>query len=167
MIEEMDSIVNNKTWRLVPLPPGHRPIGLKWVYEVKKSNAGEVVKHKARLVAKGYVQQPGVDYDEAFAPVVRIESVRLLLVLAAQEGWEVHHMDVKSAFLNDELHEEVYVKQPAGFIVDEQEDKVLRLDKALYGLHQASRAWNSKLDRTLEELGFQRSVSEHSMYTRG
>ncbi|KAF0889811.1 hypothetical protein E2562_032865 [Oryza meyeriana var. granulata] len=105
-----------------------------WVYKVKKNAAGEVIKHKARLVAKGYVQQPGVDFDEVFAPVARIESVRLLLALAAQEGWPVHHMDVKSAFLNGELVEEVYVRQPPGFTVVGHEDKVLRLDKALYGL---------------------------------
>ncbi|KAF0931465.1 hypothetical protein E2562_004588 [Oryza meyeriana var. granulata] len=103
---------------------------------------GEVIKHKARLVAKGYVQQPGVDFDEVFAPVARIESVRLLLALAAQEGWPVHHMDVKSAFLNGELIEEVYVRQPPGFTVAGHEDKVLRLDKALYGLRQAPRAWS-------------------------
>ncbi|KAF0921712.1 hypothetical protein E2562_016986 [Oryza meyeriana var. granulata] len=118
-----DADTSNQTWRLVPLPPGHRPIGLKWVYKVKKNAAGEVIKHKARLVAKGYVQQPGVDFDEVFAPVARIESVRLLLALAAQEGWPVHHMDVKSAFLNGELIEEVYVRQPPGFTVAGHEDK--------------------------------------------
>ncbi|KAF0933728.1 hypothetical protein E2562_019206 [Oryza meyeriana var. granulata] len=149
MIEELDSIESNRTWRLVPLPPGHCPIGLKWVYKVKKNAAGEVIKHKARLVAKGYVQQSGVDFDEVFAPVARIESVRLLLALAAQEGWPVHHMDVKFAFLNGELVEEVYVRQPPGFTVVGHEDKVLRLDKALYGLRQALRAWNAKLDETL------------------
>ncbi|KAF0926070.1 hypothetical protein E2562_021786 [Oryza meyeriana var. granulata] len=120
-----------------------------WVYKVKKNAAGEVIKHKARLVAKGYVQQPGVDFDEVFAPVARIESVHLLLALAAQEGWPVHHMDVKSAFLNGELIEEVYVRQPPGFTVAGHEDKVLHLDKALYGLRQAPRAWNAKLDETL------------------
>ena len=83
MMEEMDSIESNKTWRLVPLPPGHRLIGLKWVFKVKKNAVDEVVKHKARLVAKGYVQQPGIDFDEVFAPVARIESVRVLLALAA------------------------------------------------------------------------------------
>src|SRR6185312_2692389 len=143
MMEEIDAIQSNKTWRLVPLPAGHRPIGLKWVYKVKKNAAGEVTKHKARLVAKGYVQQPGIDFDEVFAPVARIESVRLLLALAAQEGWPVHHMDVKSAYLNGELQEEVYVRQPPGFVVEGQEDKVLRLDRALYGLRQAPRAWNA------------------------
>jgi hypothetical protein len=163
----MDSIESNNTWRLVPLPHGHRPIGLKWVYKTKRNTAGEVVKYKARLVAKGYVQQAGVDFDEVFAPVARLESVRLLIALSAQEGWSVHHMDVKSAFLNGELSEEVYVRQPPGFTVDGQEDKVLRLDKALYGLRQAPRAWNAKLDRTLAELGFRRSESEHAVYARG
>lgn len=167
MVEEMDCIDSNRTWRLVTLPPGHRPIGLKWVYKVKKNADGDVVKHKARLVAKGYVQQAGVDFEETFAPVARIESVRLLLALAAQEGWSVHHMDVKSAFLNGELLEEVYVKQPPGFAVDGQEDKVLRLDKALYGLRQAPRAWNAKLDKTLSALGFKHSASEHAVYARG
>ncbi|KAF0921521.1 hypothetical protein E2562_009262 [Oryza meyeriana var. granulata] len=138
-----------------------------WVYKVKKNAAGEVIKHKAWLVAKGYVQQPGVDFDEVFAPVARIESVRLLLALAAQEGWPVHHMDVKSAFLNGELIEEVYVRQPPGFTVAGHEDKVLRLDKALYGLRQAPRAWNAKLDETLVALGFSHSASEHAIYARG
>ncbi|WVZ50248.1 hypothetical protein U9M48_001522, partial [Paspalum notatum var. saurae] len=166
MIEEMESIKGNQTWCLVPLPPGQRPIGLKWVFKVKKNSSGEVVKHKARLVAKGYVQQQGIDYEEAFAPVARIESVRLLLALAAQEGWAVHHMDVKSAFLNGELREEVYVKQPPGFIVEGEEQKVLKLDKALYGLRQAPRAWNDKLHTTLVGLGFQHSASEHAVYAR-
>lgn len=102
-----------------------------------------------------------------FAPVARIESVRLLIALAAQEGWPVHHMDVKSAFLNDELQEEVYVRQPDGFLVEGQEDKVLRLSKALYGLRQAPRAWNAKLDQTLRPLGFTHSDSEHAVYARG
>jgi hypothetical protein len=101
---------------LVNLPEGQRPIGLKWVYKLKKDASGEVVKHKARLVAKGYVQKAGMDFDEVFAPVARLDSVRLLLTLAAQEGWTVHHMDVKSAFLNEELKEEVYVVQPPDYV---------------------------------------------------
>ncbi|KAF0933208.1 hypothetical protein E2562_016153 [Oryza meyeriana var. granulata] len=155
------------TPRLVPLLPGHRPIGLKWVYKVKKNAAGEVIKHKARLVAKGYVQQPGMDFDEVFGPVARIESVRLLLALAAQEGWPVHHMDIKSAFLNGDLIEEVYVRQPPGFTTVGHEDKVLCLDKALYGLRQAPRAWNAKLNETLVVLGLSHSASEHTVYARG
>jgi hypothetical protein len=167
MDEELKSIESNKTWRLVHLPAGHRPIGLKWIYKLKKDATGKVIKNKARLVAKGYVQQPGVDFEEVFAPVAQIEFVRLLLALAAQEGWPVHHMDVKSAFLNGDLHEEVYVRQPPGFAVAGKENLVLRLDKALYGLRRAPRAWNAKLDDTLGELGFTHSTSEHAVYARG
>ncbi|BAF28754.2 Os11g0656500 [Oryza sativa Japonica Group] len=167
MLDEISSIEENKTWRLVDLPSGHRPIGLKWVYKLKKDAQGVVVKHKARLVAKGYVQRAGIDFDEVFAPVARLDSVRLLLALAAQEGWMVHHMDVKSAFLNGELIEEVYVVQPPGFEIDGQENKVYRLDKALYGLRQAPRAWNTKLDCTLKKLGFKQSPLEHGLYARG
>jgi hypothetical protein len=134
---EIDSVKRNQTWELADLPQGHRAITLKWVYKLKRNEAGEIIKHKARLVARGFVQQEGIDFDEVFAPVARMESVRPLLVLAAQEGWQVHHMDVKSAFLNGDLKEEVYVRQPAGFIVAGQEGKVLRLRKALYGLRQA------------------------------
>ena len=101
-----------------------------------------------RLVARGFIQQEGVDFDDAFAPVARMESVHLV-ALAAQEGWRVHHMDVKSAFLNGDLKEEVYVHQPPGVVILGKEDKVLRLRKALHGLPQAPRAWNAKLDSTL------------------
>jgi len=96
-----------------------------------------VIKHKERLVVRGFVQQEGIEYDDAFAPVMRMELVRVLLMLAAQEGWQVHHMDVKSAFLNGDLKEEVYMRQPPGFAVVGEEDKVYRLRKALYGLWQA------------------------------
>jgi hypothetical protein len=109
MQEERSSIEENRTWTLVDLPAGFRPIGLKWVYKVKRNERGVIVKHKARLVAKGYVQRTRIDFEEVYAPVARLESVRLLLVVAAQEGWEVHHMDVESAFLNGDLVEEVYV----------------------------------------------------------
>ncbi|RLN39601.1 hypothetical protein C2845_PM01G10330 [Panicum miliaceum] len=167
MEEEMKSIEENKTWSLIELPAGHKPIGLKWVFKVKRDEHGAIVKHKARLVAKGYVQRPGIDFDEVFAPVARLESVRLLLAVAAQEGWEVHHMDVKSAFLNGDLAEEVYVAQPAGFVAGGAEHKVLKLRKALYGLRQAPRAWNAKLDNILLSLGFQKSTAEHGVYVRG
>jgi hypothetical protein len=104
------------------------------VYKLKRNEAGEVIKHKARLVAYGFVQQEGIDFEEVFAPVVRMESVHILLALAAQEGWQVHHMDVKSTFLNGDLKEEVYIRQSVGFIVAGQEGRVLRFKKALYDL---------------------------------
>lgn len=167
MEEEMDSIRSNDTWELSPLPEGHRAIGLKWVFKVKRDPAGKVVKHKARLVAKGYAQKQGVDFDEVFAPVARMETVRMMLALAAHSGWEVHHMDVKSAFLNGDLLEEVYVHQPVGFVDEKNSNKVLKLRKALYGLRQAPRAWNAKLDQTLTKLGFERCPLEHALYRKG
>lgn len=167
MMEELASIEDNGTWSLVDLPAGHRPIGLKWVFKTKKDAAGTVVKHKARLVAKGYVQREGMDFDEVFAPVARLDSVRLLVAVAAQQHWLLHHLDVKSAFLNGDLQEEVYVLQPPGFARDGEERKVYRLHMALYGLRQAPHAWNLKLDSTLRELGFSSSPSEHAVYARG
>ena len=131
MQSEMDAVEKNRTWELADLPRGHHAITFKWVFKLKRDEAGTVVKHKARLVARGFVQQEGVDFDDAFAPVARMESVRLLLALAAQEGWRVHHMDVKSAFLNGDLKEEVYVHQPPGFAIPDKEGKVLHLRKAL------------------------------------
>ena len=125
-----------------------------------------MIKQKARLVARGFVQQEGIDYDDTFAPVARMESVWVLLALAAQEGWGVHHMDVKWAFLNGDLKEEVYVQQPPGYAVA-GEEKVYKLCKALYGMRQAPRAWNAKLNATLKKMGFQQSAHEAAMYRRG
>ena len=152
---EMKAIEDNRTWVVSNLPPKQKAIGLKWVFKVKKDPDGKVVKHKARLVAKGYAQRQGVDFDEVFAPVARIETIRVLLALPAHGGWQVHHMDVKYAFLNGDLTETVYVQQPPGFIIGKG-DNVLKLKKALYGLRQAPRAWNSKLNKELIALGFVR-----------
>jgi hypothetical protein len=149
MLEEMKSIEENSTWELVDPPRGCRPIGLKWVFKVKRDEHGAIVKYKARLIARRFVQREGIDFEEVFAPVACMESVRLLLALAASNGWEVHHLDVKSAFLNGDLAEDVFVKQAPGFVVPGAEHKVLRLRKALYGLRQAPRAWNAKLDAKL------------------
>ena len=150
----MSCIESNGTWSLCDLPTGHRPIGLKWVFKEKRNAADEVMKHKARLVAKGFVQRAGIDFEEVFAPVARLDSMRLLLAVAAQENWQVHHLDVKSAFLNGDLEEEVYVSP--GFELAGKTSKVLRLHKALYGLRQAPRAWYAKLDGSLNTLGFEK-----------
>ena len=166
MKHEIDSIEKNQTWKLTELPAGKRAIGLKWVFKLKKNTDGEIIKHKACLVAKGYVQKQGIDYEEAFALVTRLETVHLILALAAKNGWEVHHLDVKSAFLNGVLQEEVYVLQPEGFEKTGEEHKVYKLIKALYGLCQALRAWYARLNRCLEELGFVKCPHEHAVYTR-
>jgi len=100
MESEIQSINKNRTWELVKLPVGHKPIGMKWVFKLKRNAEGEVVKHKAKLVAKGYGQKQGIDFKEVFAPVARLDTVRLILAIAANRGWEVHHLDVKTTFLN-------------------------------------------------------------------
>ena len=110
MLEEMKAIEENGTWQLVDPPPGCRPISLKWVYKVKRDELSAIVKRKACLVARGFVQREGIDFEEVFAPVARMESVRLLLALVAAKDWRVHHLDIKSAFLNDELVETVFIR---------------------------------------------------------
>ncbi|GJV67660.1 uncharacterized mitochondrial protein-like protein [Tanacetum coccineum] len=109
MKTELESIVKNNTWKLVPLPKGVVPIGLKWLFKIKRNADGSIMKYKAHLVAKGYVQQPGIDFDEVFAPVARLETIRLFIALAARKGWKIYYLDVKTAFLHGELKEEVYV----------------------------------------------------------
>lgn len=139
---------------------------MKWVFKIKRNADGSINKYKARLVAKGYVQQHGIDYEEVIAPVARIETICLLISLAASRGWEIHHLDVKTAFLHGELKETVYVTQMDGFEVKGSESKVYRLRKALYGLKQAPRAWNYKLNKILVGLRFVRCLKEPSVYRR-
>lgn len=162
--DEISSIERNRTWDLVDLPAGAKAIGLMWIFKVKRNSDGTINKHKSRLVAKGYIQRHGIDYEEVFAPVARIETVRFIIALAASNNWQVHHLDVKTAFLHGDLKENVYVSQPKGYIVEGSEEKVYKLKKALYGLKQAPRAWNEKLNRVLEDLKFIKCSKEPSLY---
>jgi hypothetical protein len=134
MDEEMVALDANRTWELVPLPEGKKAIGCKWVYKVKHNSDGNISKYKARLVAKGYAQTHGIDYEETFAPVVKMATVRAVIVVAASRGWLLHQMDVKNAFLHGELQEEVYLDQPPGYEDMSHPNYVCRLRKALYGL---------------------------------
>ncbi|GJU87479.1 retrovirus-related pol polyprotein from transposon TNT 1-94 [Tanacetum coccineum] len=139
MEEKMKSIEKNDTWELKTLLKCQKAIGVQWVYKAKKKAKGEVEKYKARLVEKGYKQKHDIDYEDVFAPVARLETIRIIIAIAAQYRWKIYQMDVKSAFLNGLLKEEVYVEQPEGYVSKSHEDKVLRLKKALYGLKQAPR----------------------------
>ena len=132
-----------------------------------QSNAeGKIERHKARLVVKGYKQKHGIDYEETFAPVARMETVREVLSIVAQKKWKVYQMDVKSAFLNGVLMEEVYIEQPLGYEKKGQEHKVCKLKKALYGLKQEPRAWYSRIDSYLLENGFEKSEGEPTLYIK-
>ncbi|GJU04667.1 putative ribonuclease H-like domain-containing protein, partial [Tanacetum coccineum] len=148
-----------KVWTLVDLPRDKWAIGTKWVFRNKKDERGIVVKNKARLVAQGYTQEEGIDYDEVFAPVARIEAIRLFLAYASFKGFVVYQMDVKSAFLYGKIEEEVYVCQHPGFEDLNFPDKVYKVEKALYGLHQAPRAWYETLSTYLMDNGFHRELS--------
>nr|GFC06942.1 putative ribonuclease H-like domain-containing protein [Tanacetum cinerariifolium] len=139
--EELLQFKIQNVWTLVDCPKGVRPIGTKWVLKNKKDERGIVVRNKARLVAQGHTQEEGIDYDEVFAPVARIEAIRLFLAYASFMGFTVYQMDVKSAFLYGTIDEEVYVMQPPGFQDPAYPAKVYKVEKAMYGLHQAPRAW--------------------------
>ena len=163
---EMDSIKRNDTWKLMDLPAGGKRVGVKWVYKTKFNENGEVDKYKARLVVKGYSQQYGVDYTEVFAPVARMETIRLVVALAAQRGWAIYQLDVKSAFLYGELNEEVFVEQPYGYVQKGHEHKVYKLKKALYGLKQAPRAWYSRIETYFLKEGFEKCDYEHTLFIK-
>jgi hypothetical protein len=166
MDEEIKAIEKNKTWELTNLPAHKNPIGVKWVYKTKKNADGSINKYKARLVAKGYKQKEGEDYSEVFAPVSRLDTIRLIISLAAQNNWEIFQMDVKSAFLNGVLQEEVYLEQPPGYVKKGEENKVYKLKKALYGLKQSPRAWYSRINSYFEKHGFQKCPYEHTLYVK-
>ncbi|GKE13705.1 putative ribonuclease H-like domain-containing protein [Tanacetum coccineum] len=155
-----------EVWTLVDLPNGKRAIGTKWVFRNKKDERGIVIKNKARLVAQGYIQEEGIDYDEVFAPVARIEAIRLFLAYASFKDFVVYQMDVKSAFLYGKIKEEVYVCQPPGFEDPDFPDRVYKVEKALYGLHQAPRAWYETLSTYLLDNGFQRGKIDKTLFIR-
>lgn len=165
MEAEYNSLVKQKTWKLVDKPQ-KRVIPCKWVYKLKTDAHGNIIKYKARLVAKGFNQVEGIDYTETFAPVVRQSSLRTLFALTAEMNLKMKHLDVDTAFLYGELDEEVYLEQPQGFRDKDQKEKVCLLQKSLYGLKQAPRAWNKKLDETLSKLGFNKTPSEPCVYTK-
>jgi hypothetical protein len=155
MHEKLENFERNQVWELVDPPLGCKPIGTKWVPKNKEGEKGEVVRNKSRLVAQGFSQKEGVDYEKTFAPVARLEAIRILLAFSVAKGFKLHQMDVKSAFLNGVLEEEVYVRQPSGFESEKYPHRVYKLRKALYGLKQAPRAWYGRLRGFLFERGIE------------
>ncbi|GJT41449.1 putative ribonuclease H-like domain-containing protein [Tanacetum coccineum] len=166
MQEELLQFRLQQVWILVDLPHGAKVIGTKWVYRNKRDERGVVVRNKARLVAQGHRQEEGIDYDEVFAPVARIEAIRLFLAFASFMGFIVYQMDVKSAFLYGTIDEEVYVSQPPGFVDPDHPKKVYKVVKALYGLHQAPRAWYATLSTFLEKHGYRRGTIDKTLFIK-
>ncbi|GJW39320.1 retrovirus-related pol polyprotein from transposon TNT 1-94, partial [Tanacetum coccineum] len=164
MQEELNQFYRNKVWTRVPLLYGKTAIGSKWVFRNKKDKHGITTKNKARLVAQGYNQEEGIYYDETFAPVVRMEAIRIFLAFATYTNFKVYQMDVKSAFLNGKLKEEVYVKQPPGFESSEFPDYVCKHDKTLYRLKQAPKAWYETLSTFLIQNKFTRGRIDNTLF---
>ncbi|KAK1653233.1 hypothetical protein QYE76_071038 [Lolium multiflorum] len=167
MHEELNNFKRNKVWTLVKKPKECRNvIGTKWIFKSKKDEFGNVVRNKARLVAQGFSQVEGIDFGETYAPVARLESIRILLAYASHHNFKLQQMDVKSAFLNGPLHEEVYVKQPPGFEDLNFPNHVYKLDKALYGLKQAPRAWYEHLKELLVDHEFDVGLIDPTLFTK-
>ncbi|GJT18542.1 putative ribonuclease H-like domain-containing protein [Tanacetum coccineum] len=166
MQDEIHEFDRLQVWELVPQPDCVMIIALKWIYKVKLDEYGDVLKNKARLVAKGYRQEEGIDFEESFAPVARIEAIRIFIANAASKNMTIYQMDVKTTFLNGELKEEVYVSQPEGFIDPDHPTHVYRLKKALYGLKQAPRAWYDTLSRFLLDNKFSKGAVDPTLFTQ-
>ncbi|GKB29610.1 retrovirus-related pol polyprotein from transposon TNT 1-94 [Tanacetum coccineum] len=166
MQEELNQFIANDVWELVPQPRNMTIIGTKWVFRNKLDENGVVSRNKARLVAQGYNQQEGIDYDETYAPVARLESIRILLAYACALDFKLFQMDVKSAFLNGFINEEVYVAQPLGFIDFEKPDHVYKLKKALYGLKQAPKAWYDRLKAFLIKHEYKMGMVDNTLFTK-
>ncbi|GJZ31441.1 putative RNA-directed DNA polymerase [Tanacetum coccineum] len=164
MKKEIQALEQNKTWNLEELPNGKKAIDFKWVYKIKYKPNGDVERYKARLVAKGCTQMEGVDFHETFAPVAKLVTVRTLLTVAVKREWQIHQLDVNNAFLHGNLHEKVYMKVPQGF-KKENDNRVCKLKKSLYGLKQASRNWYQKFTTSLIEIGFKQTGADHSLFT--
>ena len=166
MQDELSQFSRNRVWDLVPKPKDSTVIGTKWVYRNKLDEDGNVVRNKARLVAQGYSQEEGIDYDETYAPVARLEAIRMLLAYSCFMGFKLFQMDVKSAFLNGVLTEEVYVKQPPGFEDPHHPEYVYKLNRALYGLKQAPRAWFERLSKFLLANGYSMGKADKTLFVK-
>ncbi|KAK4407669.1 Retrovirus-related Pol polyprotein from transposon TNT 1-94 [Sesamum angolense] len=158
--------MQNHTWELEDLPSGSKPLGCKWILKRKYKADGSIDKYKARLVAKGFKQKEGLDFFDTYSPVTRITSIRVLIVIDALYDLKIHQMDVKTAFLNGELDEEIYMEQLEGFVVPGQEKKVCRLVKSLYGLKQAPKQLHEKFDRTMLSNGFKINECDKCVYVK-
>ena len=166
MEDELRSMSSNHVWDLEEIPKGAKTVGCKWVYKIKRDSKGEIERFKARLVAKGFTQREGIDYNETFSPVSCKDAFRIIMALVAHYDLELHQMDVKTAFLNGELEENVFMAQPKGFVVKGKENMGCHLRKSIYGLKQASRQWYLKFDSIIKKFGFKPNVEDNCIYAK-
>ena len=166
MHENLNQLVRNDVWELVPRPENVHIIDTKWIFKNKNDEDGEIIRNKSRLVAQGYTQMEGVDFNESFTLVARLESIRILMSIICTMNFKLYQMDVKCAFLNEYLNEEVFVEQPKGFQDPHFPDHVLRLKKALYGLKKAPRAWYDRLTHYLLDRGFKRGYADRTLFDK-
>jgi hypothetical protein len=168
MNEEMKTLQKNSTWELVALPEGKKAIGCRWVYTIKLKADGSLDRYKARLVAKGYAQKYGIDYQETFAPVAKLNTICILISIAANRDWPLQQFDVKNAFLNGDLKEEVYMELPPGIIKQssEHEGRVCKLKRALYGFKQSPRAWFRRFTLAMKATSYQQSNADHTLFVK-
>ena len=162
---QKDSIHSNDIWDLVELPKDRKPVGCKWVFKKKTKSDGSIERYKAQLVTQGFSQKQGLDYDETSSPVIRFESFRTLVAIAVQKGLKLHQLDITAVFLNGCLEEEVFMKQPEGFVEEGKEHLVCKLKQSLYGLKQSPQCWNYTLDAHLTSMGYVQSTSDPCIYT--
>ncbi|KAH9714143.1 reverse transcriptase Ty1/copia-type domain-containing protein [Citrus sinensis] len=166
MVDEYNALMLNRTWTLIPNSQNHKLVGNRWVYKIKENHDGTINKYKARLVTKGFLQTPSVDFNETFSPVVKAATIRIILTLAVNSNWILRQVDINNAFLNGDLTEEVYMPQPEGFENKSKPNYICKLNKALYGLRQAPRAWFDKLKSALYSWDFENSKYDTSLFFR-
>ncbi|GJU94803.1 retrotransposon protein, putative, ty1-copia subclass [Tanacetum coccineum] len=166
MNAKMQSMKDNQVWCLVDLPPNCKTVGIKWLFK-KKTDMDDIIHtYKTRLVAKGYTQTYEVYYEETFSPVANIRAIRILIAIAAFYDYEIWQMDVKTAFLNGYLNEDIYMVQPEGFVDPNHPRKVCKLQRSIYGLKQASRSWNKRFDEEIKRFGFAQNLDEPCVYQK-
>jgi hypothetical protein len=164
--EEINALNKNNNWEMSELPLSKKPVGCKWIFTIKHKANGSIERLKARLVAKGFTQSYGIDYHETFAPVAKHNTIRILLSLAANQDWPLHQLDIKNAFLNGDLEEEVYMEIPPGLEISSNYNKVCKLKKSLYGLKQSPRAWFDRFTKTIVQNGYSQCQADHTLFIK-
>lgn len=165
--DEIDSMDKNNVWNLVELPPKATTVGCKWFsFKTKRDSKGKVKRHKARLVVKGFIQKEGIGYNQTFSPISKKDSLRIMMALVVHFDLELHQMDVRTTFINDDLEKEMYMKQPGGFVSKGQSHLVCKINKSMYGLKQSSRQWYLEFNNVISSYDFIQNVVDCCIYLK-